>query len=202
MIGIAGSVAWVLRLRLKQNTGVHGQRCAARRPAPSLRPREHEGCCTSEVESLLVSARFRHLFDHCRRDGGGARTVARTRPKPGLLPATRPGPTCLGAIPRYEGSPILWHLVLALPARCGLPYASLGVLGAAFAGGGVLLFLARSPLPKFLTAIVPFTFFLIYQNAVVARSYALMPLLLFAAAAAYPGRHRRPLLYVGPLMAC
>jgi tetratricopeptide (TPR) repeat protein len=108
-------------------------------------------------------------------------------------------PDLLGAIPRYEGSPILWHLVLALPARCGLPYASLGVLAAAFAGGGVLLFLARSPLPKFLAAIVPFTFFLIYQNAVVARSYALMPLLLFAAAAAHSGRHRRPMLYVAPL---
>ena len=102
-------------------------------------------------------------------------------------------------IPRYEGSPILWHLILRLPARCGLPYASLGVIAATFAAGGVLLFLVRSPLPKLLTAMVPFTFFLIYQNAVVARSYALIPLLLFAAAAAYPSRHRRPLLYVAPL---
>ena len=73
-------------------------------------------------------------------------------------------------------------------------------LRATLAAGGVLLFLARSPLPKLLTAIVPFTFFLIYQNAVVARSYALMPLLLFAAATMHPERHRRPLLYVGPLM--
>jgi tetratricopeptide (TPR) repeat protein len=103
-------------------------------------------------------------------------------------------------IPRYEGSPILWHLILALPARRGWPYASLGVIGATFAAGGVLLFLSRSPLPKPLTAMVPFTFFLIYQNAVVARSYALMPLLLFAAAAAYPQRHRRPWLYMAPLI--
>jgi tetratricopeptide (TPR) repeat protein len=102
-------------------------------------------------------------------------------------------------LPRYEGSPILWHLILTLPARCGLPYASLNVIAAALSASGVLLFLARSPLPKLLTALVPFTFFLIYQNAVVARSYALMPLLLFAAAAAYPSRLRRPFLYVLPL---
>ena len=104
-----------------------------------------------------------------------------------------------GTIPRYEGSPILWHLLLALPARCGWPYASLGVIAGTLAASGVLLFLARSPLPRWLTAIVPFTFFLIYQNAVVARSYALMPLLLFTAAAAYPSRRQRPLLYVVPL---
>ena len=102
-------------------------------------------------------------------------------------------------IPRYEGSPGLWHLLLTLPARCGLPYASLNVIAAAFSAGGVLLLLACSPLPKLLTAMVPFTFFLVYQNAVVARSYALMPLLLFAAAAAYPNRLRRPFLYVVPL---
>jgi tetratricopeptide (TPR) repeat protein len=102
-------------------------------------------------------------------------------------------------IPRYEGSPVLWHLLLTLPARCGLPYASLNVMAATFAAGGALLLLARSPLPKLLAAMAPFTFFLIYQNAVVARSYALMPLLLFATAMAYPGRLRRPFLYVAPL---
>jgi hypothetical protein len=108
-------------------------------------------------------------------------------------------PDMLSTLPRYEGSPMLWHVILALPARCGLPYACLGAIGAAIASGGTLLFLARSPLPKLLTAMVPFTFFLIYQYAVIARSYVLMPLLLFLCADLYPERLRRPILYVAPL---
>jgi tetratricopeptide (TPR) repeat protein len=105
----------------------------------------------------------------------------------------------LCTLPRYEGSPMLWHLLLALPARCGLPFASLNVIAAAIACGGVLMFLARSPLPKFLAATAPFTFFLVYQHAAVARSYVLMPLLLFTCADLYPSRFRRPLLFVAPL---
>ncbi len=131
-------------------------------------------------------------------------TVARHEPwldeaQPWLIARDADWSDLLCTIPRYEGSPVLWHLILRLPARCGLPYASLNVIAAAFAAGGVLLLLARSPLPKLLAAMVPFTFFLIYQNAVVARSYALMPLLLFATAMAYPSRLRRPFLYVVPL---
>lgn len=105
----------------------------------------------------------------------------------------------LFTLPRYEGSPMLWHTLLALPARSGLPFACESVIAATFAAGGVLMLLARSPLPKYLAAMAPFTFFLVYQYAVVAHSYVLMPLLLFLCADLYPSRFRRPLWYAAPL---
>ena len=200
MIGIAGSVAWVFRLRLKQNTGVHGQRCAAQAARAEPSPAPARGLLHrpkwNRYWYLPVFAIYLTIV---------VVTVAEHEP------STRRGPSLAYCPRRGLARPVrhrfrgmkdrpssgIWFW--RMPARCGLPYASLGVLAAAFAGGGVLLFLARSPLPKFLAAIVPFTFFLIYQNAVVARSYALMPLLLFAAAAAHSGRHRRPMLYVAPL---
>src|SRR5436853_2707169 len=40
---------------------------------------------------------------------------------------------------RYEGSPGLWHLILMIPAKLGLPYFSINILSAIFAATGVWL---------------------------------------------------------------
>lgn len=95
---------------------------------------------------------------------------------------------------RYEGSPGLWHLLLLLPAKMHLPYPWIGVIAALLACAGCGVFLACSPLPRVLTALLPFTFYLCYQYAVIARSYVLLPLLLFALAALGRTVRRHPVL--------
>ena len=96
---------------------------------------------------------------------------------------------------RYEGHPILWYLVLT-PFAKTLPYAAMTVVAVCFGIAGVLLWLLRSPVPPAIRFAVPFTYFLFYQYAVVARSYVLLPLLLFWLAHEYPRRHERPWRFV------
>lgn len=91
----------------------------------------------------------------------------------------------------YEGQPGLWHLLLMLPART-LPYEAINWISGLFATLGVWVFLRRSPFPTPLKVLIPFTYFLFYQYGVVARNYALLPLVLFAVAAVWPQRHDRP----------
>lgn len=80
---------------------------------------------------------------------------------------------------RYEGHPPLWYLILEILTTLRLPYASLNITSGLIATiGTILLFrLDRVPLPVKL--LMPFTYFLAYQYAVVARSYVLLfPLLV------------------------
>jgi tetratricopeptide (TPR) repeat protein len=83
---------------------------------------------------------------------------------------------------RREGHPALWYLVLKAAIFLHLPYEAIGLLSGGIATMGAWLLLAKSPFPKWLAALLPFTYFLGYQYAVIARSYVLLPLLLFAAA--------------------
>ncbi len=96
---------------------------------------------------------------------------------------------------RYEGSPGLWHLILMGPAKLGLPYGCINILSGLIATGGILLFLTRARMPFVLRLLLPFSFILLYQYAVVARSYVLLPVLLFAIAAFYRDRARRIFLF-------
>ncbi len=92
---------------------------------------------------------------------------------------------------RYEGTPGLWHALLLVPAKLGLPYASMAVLAAAAAVTGAALLALRSPFPLWLRAGLLLSFPLGYQYAAVARSYVLLPPLLFALAVLHERRHDR-----------
>jgi hypothetical protein len=97
---------------------------------------------------------------------------------------------------RYEGSPALWHLLLMGPAKLGLPYFSLQVIAVAIAVMGALVLARYSPFPWPLTVAALFSFVIGYQYAVVARSYVLIPLLLFLLAIAWNRRFARPWRFV------
>lgn len=84
---------------------------------------------------------------------------------------------------RYEGSPGLWHTILWIAQHVfQLGYGALGYIGAAFAiaGAAVLIFLA--PFPRVVRWPLAFTYVMVYQYAVIARPYTLLPLLAFCAA--------------------
>jgi hypothetical protein len=97
---------------------------------------------------------------------------------------------------RYEGSPGLWHLLLILPAKLGLPYSALNITSGLLAAMGVFLFLWYSPFPPVIKILYPFSFFTFYQYAVVARSYALLPVLLFSVAITYKNKAEKPFLFI------
>lgn len=100
-------------------------------------------------------------------------------------------PELLTTYLRYEGHPPLWYVLLAPLAKAGLPYRSGEVLSACFAALGVLLLLGNRGIPLWLRALVPFGFFIAFQYAVVARSYALVFPLLMAIERLYPSRRER-----------
>jgi hypothetical protein len=87
---------------------------------------------------------------------------------------------------RYEGTPGLWHTILWIAQRAfHARYDSISYIGAAFAIAGVAFMLFKAPFPRPLRWMLAFTYFMVYQYAVVARPYNLLPLFSFAAAALF-----------------
>lgn len=87
---------------------------------------------------------------------------------------------------RYEGHPVLWFAILSVAIHLfHMPYAYLGYLGSAFAIAGLVVLIFLAPFPRFLRYVVGFSFFFVYQYAVIARPYVLIPLLAFLAANCY-----------------
>jgi hypothetical protein len=84
---------------------------------------------------------------------------------------------------RYEGTPGLWQTLLHILIRIGLPYSGLNFVSAAAGATSVWLLIRFSPFPLPAKLTLPFGYFLAYQYSVVARSYCLLPLLLFLTAA-------------------
>ncbi|HVG22996.1 MAG TPA: hypothetical protein VND45_02480 [Thermoanaerobaculia bacterium] len=119
-------------------------------------------------------------------DEAQAWLVARDAPLPDLL---------LHEV-RYEGHPPLWYLLLAIPAKLGLPYASLKVVAVLAGMSSALLLLWGFPrVPLWIRVLAPFTLYVAYQYTIVARSYCLILPLLLLIARMYDRRHARPALF-------
>ena len=97
---------------------------------------------------------------------------------------------------RYEGHPLLWHLLLMAPAHLlGAPAAMQGLHWLiATAAAGVLLMKAPFPMP--LRAGLAFSYLPLYEYGVISRNYALTVLGLWIVAAALASR-RSPWAVVG-----
>jgi hypothetical protein len=97
-----------------------------------------------------------------------------------------------------EGTPTLWHSLLHALIRLGMPYSGLNIVSGILGLIATLVFLKFAPFPRLLRICIPFTYFLCFQYAVVARNYSLAPALLFSIAAAY--RARAHVLVPGALL--
>ncbi len=97
---------------------------------------------------------------------------------------------------RYEGHPGLWYSLLMIPAKLNAPYVTLSIISGLIAFLGVLVFVLYSPFPAWIKLLFPFSYFIVYQYAVVARSYVLLPILLFAAAVLARDLRRRMTLWI------
>jgi len=84
---------------------------------------------------------------------------------------------------RYEGSPGLWHTILYTAQHVfHMRYDSLGYLGAAFAIAGAAVLIFKAPFPRYIRWPLAFTYVMVYQYAVIARPYTMLPLLCFLVA--------------------
>src|SRR3974377_942446 len=84
---------------------------------------------------------------------------------------------------RCEGSPGLWHTILWIAQHVfHLPYAALGYIGVAFAIAGAAVLIYKAPFPWYVRWPLAFTYVMVYQYAVIARPYTLLPLLCFLVA--------------------
>ena len=103
-------------------------------------------------------------------------------------------------IPHYEGHPSLWYLLLAIPAKLGIPYEiglkSIAVM-AALIYGWLILFC--SPFPKWIRYLLPFQYFLFYQYGVISRPYGLSVLCFFLMAMAFKSRNEKPWRFLIPM---
>ena len=66
----------------------------------------------------------------------------------------------------FVGGPRVFHA----------PYDAIGYIGVAFAIAGVAVLIFKAPFPWFIRWPLAFTYFLVYQYAVIARPYTLLPL--------------------------
>lgn len=104
-------------------------------------------------------------------------------------------------IPHYEGHPPLWHLILAPFAKLGVPFElSLSIVSLIFAGTACFLIIYKSPFPRIIRLLLPFTYFFFYQYSVITRPYCVMMLVFVLLAMSYPKRNTKPGIYVAFLM--
>lgn len=95
--------------------------------------------------------------------------------------------------PHYEGHPPLWWLMLAIPAKLGVPY-EIGLKGVQLVCAAVMAWLLvfRSPFPPLVAVLLPFTYFPCFQYGVTSRPYALMCAAIFLVPDCWKGRDRHP----------
>lgn len=93
----------------------------------------------------------------------------------------------------YEGHPALWYLLLWIPAHLSPNPASMQVINCVFAVILAWIVLSTMVLPRSIRVLTVFSFFVLYQFGVQARSYELGFLLLVAAARCLIGKrqHRK-----------
>ena len=79
----------------------------------------------------------------------------------------------------YERHPIFWYGILRTLNLAGVSYSGMHWVCGAIGVAGMALFLFSSPFPRYLKALLPFSYFLLFQYVVVARGYVLVPPMLF-----------------------
>ncbi len=102
--------------------------------------------------------------------------------------------TLFGHSLHYEGSGGLWHALLKLLQAAHFSFTGARWVAAGVQAAAVALLLRYAPFPPLVRWLLPFTFFLLYQDTVVARSYCLFAVLVFGAAALLRSGRNRPVL--------
>ena len=95
---------------------------------------------------------------------------------------------------RYEGTPLLWYLIVWPLTKLGFTIFSMQAVHALIASAVVFLFAWRAPFNWLARLLFPFGYFSFFEYATLARSYSLIFLLLLAASAVICLARPRPIL--------
>ncbi len=103
-------------------------------------------------------------------------------------------------LPHTEGHPPLWSLILSVPAKLGVPYP-IGLKGVSFVFSliSVSILEFKSPFPKIIKYILPFTYYIFYQYGVISRTYCILEVAMIIIAISFKSRNERPLRFAGSL---
>lgn len=103
----------------------------------------------------------------------------------------------LFTVPHYEGHPPLWHLLLMIPAKAGLPYElSLSLVSLTFSATAVALFLKYAPFNTWIKVFAPFTYFAFYQYGVISRPYCMTMLAMVLISITWKSKDENPWRFV------
>ena len=96
-------------------------------------------------------------------------------------------------VPHYEGHPATWYLILSVFAKTGCSYEiSLKIVSVLIASVSAAFLIYKSPFLRLIRLALPFTYFLFYQYAVIARPYGLMMFAFFLLASQWKTREEHP----------
>lgn len=98
-------------------------------------------------------------------------------------------------VSRYEGTFPLWFLTIKLFINFGLQYEYFFIIPIIISCIGLLVFLKSVDAPKFVKILLPFTYYVLYQFTIVARSYSYLFLALSIWASLYKDRMNKKVKY-------
>ena len=100
-------------------------------------------------------------------------------------------------VPHYERHPQLWHLLLSVFAKNGAPFKlTIQAVNITISTAAMAVLLFKSPFPKIIRCLLPFTYYFFYQYGVYSRPYCITMLAFFLASAFYKERNEHPWRYI------
>ena len=107
----------------------------------------------------------------------------------------------LFVIPHYESHPPLWHLIIKFFQQFTTnPELAIKIPNLMIMFTAVWLLIFKSPFPKKIRLVLPFTFFIFYQYTIVSRPYCLLVLGMFLAAVLYKSKNDHPFRFISSLI--
>ncbi len=104
-------------------------------------------------------------------------------------------------IPRYEGHPALWHLIFIPFVSLGISFKAAALIITTFFGTvSVSILEFKSPFPRPIKLLLPFTYFFFYQYGIIARPYCMMVLAFLLIAVLYKRRDEKPVRFTLALL--
>lgn len=104
-------------------------------------------------------------------------------------------------IPHYEGHPPFWYIVLAVFAKMGTDFdLTLKILTLVINTVAIALLLFKSPFPRVIRWVLPFTYFLFYQHGVICRPYSILLIGFCLTAICWKTKDEKPFRLVLSLM--
>jgi len=97
---------------------------------------------------------------------------------------------------RYDGHPILWHLLLKATILLKLPYVSIQIINTTFNCIAVWLVINYSPFHRIFRYLLVLGYFILFEYNIIARNYSLFMLLLFLIAIIYESIEKKRYSYI------